>query len=119
MSPGGARRSRPRVSWLGVASCALAILVIYAFLATTEGTLDISIGRSSFGFGFVLSNPMGPLTRYGTPAALVAGIALAVAGYRRGPERVTPILGLTLNTLALVGYAVVIYFELRGQQLAG
>ena len=65
------------------------------------------------------SNPLALWVRIGVPAALVAGLVLAIVGYRRGPERISPAVGATLNVIALAGYLVLLVSELRGASLAG
>ena len=112
------RRHR-RVSWLGIASCAVAIAATIVFFQNTHGSFALTLGTNEFSFNFSLSNPLALWVRIGVPAALVAGLVLAIVGYRRGPERISPAVGATLNVIALAGYLVLLVSELRGASLAG
>jgi bacteriorhodopsin len=109
----------PRVSWLGVVSCLMAVVATAVFFQSTHGSFSLTLGWREFGFSFSLENPLALWVRIGVPAALVAGVVLAVLGYRRGPERISPIAGMTLNGVALVLYLALLGVEATGASLAG
>jgi hypothetical protein len=110
---------RIRVSWLGVASCLTAVVATAIFFQNTHGSFNLTLGWREFGFSFSLENPLELWVRIAVPAALVMGVMLAVLGYRRGPERVSPVAGATLNGVALALYLVLLGVEATGASLAG
>lgn len=92
-------------TWLGVASCAVAVGVIAAFLWISNLRIEASVAER-LSFGASLTSPSSPAYLAGVVAALVAGAALAVAGLRRQRAGWSGlcVLGLVLN----VAFALVL-----------
>jgi hypothetical protein len=94
--------SNRRGSWFGIASCAIAVVVVVILVQTTDINFQgvYSDASKSVGGGLTnnLESGIWPLC-----GAIVAGIALAVASLR-GPSdrRWIAWVGLTINTLLLL-----------------
>ena len=97
-------------TWLGAASCAVAISVFAIFLAASNLKIEPTIG-DGLGFGASLTSPGSPVLFAGLGAGFVAGAALAVVGLRRQRDGWNGlcVVGLGLNALFALFIGIFLY----------